>query len=351
MKMVSVALVLIIVVFCSGYGQNASEQMALPINKIMYRPPHDGIKYSYFYFIPNTALKETPIRVLLYAHSVTCQTVCNNSKFPCKISYETAYSRVVQYVRTKEIPRILPYIYKYRYILLIVVLPRNCNPYPELLMYTVCMPRWVMFPEPKVANTKDYWFYERPDLEIVKVIDEFITFLRKQNLDVYSKVFIAGFSCGGVQANRIAILHPNKVAAVAIGAPGAFLYPAKTWKGFSLPYPLGVADIDQLSETSFSLEDYTKIPHFIFVGEKDTARINDPVNFEACYAKRHARIIKAYFGRTPPERAKIFAQYLESLEMDVSLKIYRGIGHEMIPEMIYDIFSFFSSVHLEDIDK
>jgi dienelactone hydrolase len=238
-----------------------------------------------------------------------------------------------------------PFVDTYGYALLIMVMPRNCGPYPDYKMNTSSMVRWVMFPNP--FDKPEYRFYKRPDLEFIKVIDDFMNFLRDNGYTPYPKVFMTGFSGGGQQSNRFPILHPSRIAATAVGGAGAFLYPVETWNRIPLTYPVGISDINRISGSTYSLAAFKQIPHFIFVGEKDLRYENDPVNFDDNYDRRQAYIINTYFGKNPVERSVKFADYLKSIGMQATLKIYPGVGHDYTHEMIRDTFNFFDSVPIE----
>jgi predicted esterase len=288
-----------------------------------YHAPTNDIKYSYYYYIPESALQRNPVRILLYAHS--------SPKFD-------RYTQMEEYVCNVEIPRIKPYCEKYGYAAVIMVTPRNFGPCPDYKMNTQSMVKWTMFDNQ--WDKPDYEFYKRPDLVFVKVIDEFIEYLRSNGYKPYSKVFMTGFSNGGMQSNRLPILQPNRIAATAIGAAGAFLYPLNSFKGTTLNYPVGVNDVALIAGSSYSLNAFKKIPHFVFVGICDN---NDPVPNDDCYDSDEADIINANFGSKPVARAQRFSSYLKSIGMRADWKLYT-VCHDYTEEMLEDTFKFFDSV-------
>jgi pimeloyl-ACP methyl ester carboxylesterase len=292
--------------------------------QIIYHPPTSERKYSYYHYIPDSALMRDPVRVLLYAHG----------------SGEIdTYPEMEAFIRDQEIYRILPSCIEYGYALVVMVTPRNfSHVYPDYLMNTQNMVRWVMFDND--FDKPEYEFYKRPDLEFVKVIDDFMSFLCSNGYKAYDRVFMTGFSAGGVQSQRFPILHPDKVAATAIGGAPGFLYPVDTWNNIPLYYHVGIYDIGQIPGNSYSLADFVKIPHFIFVGGSDT---NDALYHPDMYDNAQSDIIKTYFGTNLQERALMFSNYLSSIGQS-TVKIYPGIGHVYTPEMLIDTFTFFDSV-------
>ena len=293
--------------------------------QITYHAPTSERKYSYYHYIPESALARDPVRVVLYAHgSPTIDT----------------YAQMEAFIRDQEINRILPSCIQYGYALVVMVTPRNySHVYPDYLMNTQNMVRWVMFDND--FDKPEYEFYKRPDLEFVKVIDDFMSFLCHNGYKAYDRVFMTGFSAGGVASQRFPILHPDKVAATAVGGAPGFLYPVATWNNIPLNYHVGINDIDQIPGNTYSLADFAKIPHFIFVGGSDT---NDALYHPDMYDNAQSDIIKTYFGANLQERAQVFSGYLSSIGMQSTVKIYSGIAHDYIPAMLTDTFTFFDSV-------
>lgn len=310
---------------CGGGGGETPPSNIAGI--VVYHPPTNEIKYSYYHYIPTSALQRNPVRVLLYGHGSP------------KLD---TYSQMEEYVRTSEIPRIKSYCDTYGYALVIMVTPRSFGPYPDYKMNTQSMARWVMFNN-RFDKSK-YKFYKRPDLLFIKVIDDFMNFLSSNGYTPYPKVFMTGFSNGGMQSNRFPILHPGKVAATAIGAAGAFLYPVEIWSGITLTYPVGTSDIGKIPGSTYSLAAFKQIPHFIFVGENDLNYNNDPVNFDDNYDRDQATIINTYFGSNAVERARNFADYLNLINMQSTAKVYPGVGHNYTSQMLVETFNFFDSV-------
>jgi pimeloyl-ACP methyl ester carboxylesterase len=176
-----------------------------------------------------------------------------------------------------------------------MVTPRNFNGVDkDFLMNTQNMVRWVMFDND--FDKPEYAFYKRPDLEFVKVIDDFMSFISQNGYNVYNRVFMTGFSAGGVQSQRFPILHPDKVAATAIGGAPGFLYPTAIWDNIPLNYHVGINDIDQIPGNTYTRDELLKIHHFVFVGGDDTngALHNHP----DMYDEAQSVIIETYFGTT-----------------------------------------------------
>ena len=233
----SLLLCLFVILFPANSAGAGSSSPDSGSGTIGYQPATTEIKYSFYYYLPNSALKRNPVRVLLYGHGSP--------------QLDT-YNKMEEYVRTLEIPRLRSYCDTYRYVLLIMVTPRNYGSYPDYKMNTQAMVRWVMFNSS--FDKPDYEFYKRPDIVFNKVIDNFMAILYSKGYTPYRRVFMTGFSNAGLQANRFPILYPDRIAATAIGAAGAYIYPVNDWNGTKLTYPVGTTDVTQISGNSFHLQ-------------------------------------------------------------------------------------------------
>ena len=175
---------------------------------------------------------------------------------------------------------------------------------------------------------------ERPDLEYVKVINAFMDKAKSEGRDVHERVYMTGFSNGGIQSNIFPIMHPEMVEATAIGAAGIYLYPTNE----DMDWPMGLANADEIEGFSFDMDEFREVEHFIFVGENDNKAINDPVS-DGLY--------KSKFGAVSCDRVPIYSDYLESIGVDSEYIIYKRTGHEFTNSHIRDIFSFFDTIEVQ----
>lgn len=84
------------------------------------------------------------------------------------------------------------------------------------------------------------------------------------------KFFLFGHSAGGQFAERFAMVHPDRVKAVTIGAPGN-----PTYINFAEDYSWGVRDFPKYFGKDFDLKAFREIPMLLVIGEKDTKFIGD----------------------------------------------------------------------------
>lgn len=231
-----------------------------------------------------------------------------------------------------------------RYILLVPHIPRRRTPH----IYTAAFDRQVFL------HSTDA-FYQRPDNKINLMIDKLISELREDGYDVQEKVFVEGFSVGGMFAQRYALLHPERVQAVA--AQGPTTLPESSYDGTPIDWPIGVNDFLSLVGHQFNREAYRKVPQFFYIGDQDIGPLNpteiDPrggnsplwdMGWDYETARSWIVFLDNAFGPTDPIKLENQVRYLNSIGYDkITFKLYPGVGHQQTNEMIRDIFAFFNA--------
>jgi pimeloyl-ACP methyl ester carboxylesterase len=80
-------------------------------------------------------------------------------------------------------------------------------------------------------------------------------------------VFLFGYSGGGQFAQRFAMAHPERVARLALGAPGWYTFPDP-----ARSFPLGIGPSPRLQDVRFEPRLFLRIPVAVLVGELDRRR-------------------------------------------------------------------------------
>jgi predicted esterase len=150
---------------------------------------------------------------------------------------------------------------------------------------------------------------------------------------IQEKVFVSGFSAGGMWANRYTLLHPEMVKAAAIGQSGGWLaMPITNYNGINLRWPLGLYNYSELTGEEYSKYDLLKnVPMFIYIGDQDN---------NSTYSSHYpSRDLITIWGSTDPLRLENQYNYLKNLGFNVTFKLYPNVGHHSDP-MVNDVIKF-----------
>ena len=112
---------------------------------------------------------------------------------------------------------------------------------------------------------------ERIDLQLLAMIDDARQRLAGQGISADPRIWMIGVSASGQFDSRFVMLHPERVRAASIGAPGyGPIVPVPAWNGETLPYPEGISDLEQLVGQPFDLQAFQAVSLQVWVGDKDT---------------------------------------------------------------------------------
>ena len=180
---------------------------------------------------------------------------------------------------------------------------------------------------------------KRPDLQLLAMIDDSRARLRQDGWELPEKILMFGFSADGMFANRFSFLHPDRVEAVAVGSPGGWpLAPLSEWSGATLRYPLGIADLGQLTGRPLDLEAIRKVDFYFFLGDKDD---NDSVKYRDGYTVEDEALAFRILGKLPVDRWPIAEQMYRQAGMHSKFHLYPGIGHTVKDYVVNDVVAHF----------
>ena len=163
--------------------------------------------------------------------------------------------------------------------------------------------------------------------------------LAAKGVPVDAKLLLRGFSASGSFVNRFAVLHPERVLAVACGSPGGWpLAPAAKAGGEKLPYPVGIADVAALTGKRVDARALAGVAWFFFLGEKDA---NDAVVFRDSFSKADEALVFRLFGRDAGRAVDEGGDLYAKAGLDARFVLYPGVGHEVTPEIEADVAKFF----------
>ncbi len=154
------------------------------------------------------------------------------------------------------------------------------------------------------------------------IIDELPT---RTGLSFRSQVLLYGFSRGAQMVHRFAEWYPEKVLAVALFSAGSYTLPRATMNmngtAQNMSYPFGIADLGAYNGGFFNEVAFRGVKFFVGVGGAD-AHIGDvPRDWDAVQ------------GNNRVARATSFYNTLVRMNMQPTMQVFSGVGHNVTPEM------------------
>ena len=183
---------------------------------------------------------------------------------------------------------------------------------------------------------------KRIDLQLLAMIDFARQLLEANGIHTHERVFMHGFSASAKFCNRFAYVHPTRVKAVACGGVnGLPTLPLHERNGRTLPFPIGVADIEELTGKPYDRQAHQRVAQYVYMGYFDR---NDTLPSRDAWSEEEAAIIReATAAQMMPDRWDISqAVYRDELPC-AQCVTYNGVGHAIKDEMLEDIVQFFQA--------
>ena len=152
------------------------------------------------------------------------------------------------------------------------------------------------------------------------------------------RVFVVGFSRGAQLADRFALFHPDRVAAVASLSAGTYTLPeaALDLDGDGaldeLPLPFGTADMEDWVGHALDTAGLRGVQFLVGVGSDDTNAADIPRQWDPV------------LGRTRVARAQAFEKALTLLRVPVQFTMFPGAKHQLTLPMAASVDAFLSKV-------
>lgn len=175
----------------------------------------------------------------------------------------------------------------------------------------------------KVADDVDnYKYLEFHGIRFDEIVIAMVNEVTERYAIDGSKFLLFGFSGGAQFAHRFFYVHPNRLHAVVVGAPGSVTLPVSTYRWWA-----GLQDYSQLFGRPIPWDLLRKVPIHLIVGRKDTntagtVQSRDQPNWvEGANAAGSARV----------ERLRTLYTQLLHCEMQVTFEELDGVRHEVEP--------------------
>jgi len=274
--------------------------------------PDKGFNYPYFLHIPADVQREHAVHILVETNNTgTDSDDFNFHRQRAKRLAADSYA--FNFAKSLKVPLLVP------------IFPRPGQAYTHSL-------------DEDTLLIKDGPL-KRIDLQLVAMINDAHSLLERSGLKVKDKVFMHGFSASGTFTNRFPILHPEIVQAVASGGVnGIPTFPTEKWKGNELPYPVGIADLREITGIKFDHNAYRRVRQYIYMGSFDR---NDTTMGRDCFSQEHAELIWSVIGKPMDKRWETSKSIYGELGVSAQMVTYNGVSHEIRNEMRDDVVEFF----------
>lgn len=199
-----------------------------------------------------------------------------------------------------------------------LLVPAFVRPAQDWRVYTHALDRDVL--------TTERADLARLDLQLLAMVDDARTALAAEGVAVGERVLIQGYSASGMFANRFTALHPERVLACAAGSPGGWpIAPAVEVAGEPLPYPAGVADLEELVGRPFEAAAFAAVPQLLVLGALDD---NDGLDFRDGWDEAAAARVDRLFGDGPQARWDDAEALYRAAGADARFLRVAGVGHD-----------------------
>jgi len=166
-----------------------------------------------------------------------------------------------------------------------------------------------------------YKYMQEGDIRYDKVLLSMVAEVSEKYRQDWAKFAIFGFSGGGHFSHRFAIMHPRRLWAACIGAPGSvtLLDPGRDWW-------VGIRDLPDRFGISFDKAALAAVPVQMIVGSADLETWEITHKPDSTHWMDGANEA----GRTRPERLQTPARSFRGAGVNVQLDLMAGVSHERL---------------------
>lgn len=193
--------------------------------------------------------------------------------------------------------------------------------FAEFALYHDCAVLCPIFPVNLFGdeNRSGYKYLEEGDIRYDHVVLGMVEEMAEKYDQDWSSFAMFGFSGGGQFTHRFAILHPEKLWAASIGAPGSvtLLDPDKDWW-------VGVRDLADRFGKPFQPDILAKVPVQVIVGKADLEQWEITHRPGGKYYMEGANEA----GQTRPDRAEALAKSFADAGVSVVFDVVPGVSHD-----------------------
>ena len=178
-----------------SFAQNSTNEFFVKNDLIIIRSnPSKGFNNSYILFIPKGVEKNKLTRLLVEPNNTgrLSDSISVHEKYAISLASESSVGNNIS--TELKIPLLVPIF---------------SRPASKPLVYTHALDRDVIFEKSKELK--------RLDLQLVAMINDARKQLKERGVFVHDKIFMNGFSASATFTNRFLFIHPELIAAAAMG--------------------------------------------------------------------------------------------------------------------------------------
>ena len=300
-----------------SFAQNSTNESFVKNDLIIIKSnPSKGFNNSYILFIPKGVEKNKLTRLLVEPNNTgrLSDSISVHEKYAISLASESSVGNNIS--TELKIPLLVPIF---------------SRPASKPLVYTHALDRDVIFEKSKELK--------RLDLQLVAMINDARKKLKDRGVLVHDKIFMNGFSASATFTNRFLFIHPELIAAAAMGGfNGELMLPLKIYEKRKFDYPLGINDFERIFDEQFNQKSYKDIPQYIYMGALDD---NDAVQFDDAYNAHERAIINSTLGREVQGRYRKCQSIYKENNILAKFCTYDKVGHWTTSKVNLDVILFF----------
>lgn len=172
---------------------------------------------------------------------------------------------------------------------------------------------------------------ERIDLQVLSMVEDARRQLAERDYPVDDGLMLNGFSASGNFVDRFAVLHPERVTSVTAGGlNGMPLLPLSTDAGRTLPFHVGIADVEALTGSPVDLDALDGVNQFLYMGAEDD---NDTIPYDDAWTDDDLRqlALDVYGDHMIEERFPRSQAAYDEAGVAATFRVYGDAGHTPAP--------------------
>lgn len=184
------------------------------------------------------------------------------------------------------------------------------------------------------------------DEQLLAMVEHARQRLEGHGIETPEQFMMNGFSASGTFANRFTALHPSKVLSVSAGGFNGMAIlpveeaevPLEFIERRRLTYPVGVADLEEVTGSPFDRDAFRSVPQFLYLGSEDQS---DTLRYPDAWTgvEERASAILVYGDDIHDDRFPTCRRFYAEQNVSAVFRVYDGVGHDPRPALD-DIVAF-----------